>query len=154
MEKMKTEVALRREQAKNVFLPHCTWDKFGEILANSGGRSLGLFDELTAFLSTMNMYSSVKMQVSDTKEYQDFLQMYTGKTKTRETGMLNTMPHKTQSIKSQNCHFKYYDGATVNKTRFHVSVTQCPFTYVEKQVLLFHTLLLNTTEKKTMRYSR
>jgi hypothetical protein len=25
------------------------------------------------------------LQVSDTKEYQDFLQMYTGKTKTRET---------------------------------------------------------------------
>ena len=87
MERVKTEVAIRREQAKNIFLPHCTWDKLGEILANSGGRSLGLFDELTAFLSTMNMYSSVKMQVSDTKEYQDFLQMYTGKTKTRETGM-------------------------------------------------------------------
>jgi hypothetical protein len=34
----------------------------------------------------MNMYSSAKLQVSDTKEYQDFLQMYTGKTKTRETG--------------------------------------------------------------------
>lgn len=86
MERMKTEVALKHEQAKNVFLPHCTWDKFGEILANSGGRSFGLFDELTAFLSTMNMYLSVKSQVSDSKEYQDFLQMYTGKTKTRETG--------------------------------------------------------------------
>ena len=46
---------------------------------------MGLFDELLSFFSTMNMYSSVKMQVSDTKEYQDFLQMYTGKAKTRET---------------------------------------------------------------------
>lgn len=34
----------------------------------------------------MSMYLSVKTQVSDTKEYQDFfLQMYTGKAKTRET---------------------------------------------------------------------
>ncbi len=76
----------RNEATKTIFLPHCTWDKFGDILANNGGRSMGLFDELVSFFATMNMYSSSKMQVSDTKEYQDFLQMYTGKTKTRETG--------------------------------------------------------------------
>ena len=64
-----------------MFLPHCTWDKSGEIFTNAGGRSFGLFDELSAFLSTMNMYSSVKMQISDTKEYQDFLQLFTGKPK-------------------------------------------------------------------------
>jgi hypothetical protein len=75
------------DQTKPVFLPHCTWDKFGDILANSGGRCVGLFDELVSFFATMNMYSSTKMQLSDTKEYQDFLQMYTGKTKTRETGI-------------------------------------------------------------------
>lgn len=66
---MKTEVALRHEQAKNVFLPHCTWDNFGEILANSGGRSFGLFDQLTAFLSTMNMYSSVKTRETGKCDY-------------------------------------------------------------------------------------
>jgi len=86
MEKVQIAVALKREQTKSIFLPHCTWDKFGEILANSGARSYGLFDELTAFFSTMDMYSSVKMHVSDTKEYQDFLQMFTGKSKTCETG--------------------------------------------------------------------
>lgn len=88
MERVQISVALKKEQTKTIFLPHCTWDKFGDILANSGGRSLGLFDELTAFFSTMNMYSSVKMQVSDTREYQDFLQMYTGKSKSRETSKL------------------------------------------------------------------
>ncbi len=81
LEKLKVE----GEEAKTVFLPHCTWDKFGDIMANSGGRCMGLFDELVSFFATMNMYSSTKMQVSDTKEYQDFLQMYTGKSKTRET---------------------------------------------------------------------
>ena len=88
MERVQISVALKKEQTKTIFLPHCTWDKFGDILANSGGRSLGLFDELTAFFSTMNMYSSVKMQISDTKEYQDFLQMYTGKSKSRESSKL------------------------------------------------------------------
>jgi len=72
------------------FYPTCTWDKFGEILADGGGRSLGLFDELMSFFSTMNMYLmylSNKMQVSDTCEYQDFWQLFTGKSKSRETGM-------------------------------------------------------------------
>lgn len=80
------KVRERAHQPKPMILPHCTWDKFGDLLANSGGRSLGLFDEVMSFFSTMNMYSSVKMQVSDTREYQDFLQMFTGKAKTRETG--------------------------------------------------------------------
>ena len=75
MERVRVAVANLGEQPKTMFLPHCTWDKFGEILANAEGRSFGLFDELTAFFSTMNMYSSVKMQISDTKEYQDFLQL-------------------------------------------------------------------------------
>lgn len=68
-----------------MILPHCTWDKFGELLADSGARSLGLFDELMSFFSTMNMYSSHKLQISDTREYQDFLQLFTGKAKTRAT---------------------------------------------------------------------
>ena len=53
-------------QVKDMFLPHCTWDKFGDILVNSGGRSVGLYDEIVSFFSTMNMYSSAKLQVSDT----------------------------------------------------------------------------------------
>ncbi|CAB3997257.1 Hypothetical predicted protein [Paramuricea clavata] len=85
MERVTEKVTSNGHEAKPIFLPHCTWDKSGDILANSGGRSIGLFDELIAFFATMNMYSSSKMQFSDTKEYQDFLQMYTGKSKTRET---------------------------------------------------------------------
>ena len=71
---------------KQMVLPHCTWDKFGELLAESGGRSLGQFDELMSFFGTMNMYSSHKLQIADTREYQDFLQLFTGKAKTHETG--------------------------------------------------------------------
>ena len=38
---------------RQMVLPHYTWDKFGELLAESGGRSLGLFNELMSFFSTM-----------------------------------------------------------------------------------------------------
>lgn len=86
MKEVIEELHVNGQQTKLVFLPHCTWDKFGDIMANSGGRCVGLFNELVLFFATTNMYSSSKMQLSDTKEYQDFLQMYTGKTKTRETG--------------------------------------------------------------------
>ncbi len=71
-----------------MILPHCTWDKFGDILANNGGRLYGLFDELVSFFSTMNMYSSSKSSVQDNREYQDFLKMFTGKAKNRETSKL------------------------------------------------------------------
>jgi len=97
---VKVDKAVQEEgqQTKPMQLPHCTWDKFGDILANSGARSIGLFDELVSFFSTMNMYSASKLQVSDTKEYQDFLQMYTGKAKTRETGLLIYLPLLTMPI--------------------------------------------------------
>ena len=76
-------------KSRNMILPHCTWDKFGELLGDSRARSLGLFDELMSLFSTMNMYSSHKLQISDTREYQDFLQLFTGKAKTRATGELH-----------------------------------------------------------------
>lgn len=93
MERVQLKVASSGTETKPVFLPHCTWDKFGDILANSGGRSFGLFDELVSFFTTMNMYSTTRMQVSDTKEYQDLLQMFTGKTKTRETSKYALHPY-------------------------------------------------------------
>lgn len=49
---------------KAVFLSHCTWDTFGDILASSGGRHRGLFDKLVSLFSTRNMYSSAKLHQS------------------------------------------------------------------------------------------
>ncbi len=85
MEKVEDRLRTQEKKRRQMILPHCTWEKFGEILANNGGRIYGLFDELVSFFSTMNMYSSAKGQVQDNREYQDFLKMFTGKAKTRET---------------------------------------------------------------------
>lgn len=102
LEKVSKEIQEEGKEPKPMQLPHCTWDKFGDILANSGARCIGLFDELVSFFSTMNMYSASKLQVSDTKEYQDFLQMYTGKAKTRETGELSNVVVTLLSIMQVN----------------------------------------------------
>lgn len=87
IEDVEDKIKTKGETPKDIILTNCTWEKFGDRLADAGGRQLGLFDEIVGFFATMNMYSSQKNQVSDTKEYQDFLQMYTGKSKTRETGI-------------------------------------------------------------------
>ena len=51
LELVADRVILRGVSAKSMVLPYCTWDKFGEILADGGGRSLGLFDELMSFFT-------------------------------------------------------------------------------------------------------
>ena len=51
LELVADRVILCGVSAKPMVLPHCTWDKFGEILAHGGGRSLGLFDELMSFFT-------------------------------------------------------------------------------------------------------
>lgn len=48
---------------------------------------MGLFDELMSFFTTMDMYSFHKLQISGTREYQDFLQLFTGKKP--ETGIIS-----------------------------------------------------------------
>ena len=50
MDSVQHRAAQRGLKPKTVFLPHCTWDKLGDILANAGGRCMGLFDELLSSL--------------------------------------------------------------------------------------------------------
>lgn len=83
---MQKRVQEKGGKCTEMMLTNCTWEKFGDIMAQAGGRQLGLFDELTSFFASMNMYSSQKGQVSNTKEYTDLLQIFTGKNRTRETG--------------------------------------------------------------------
>ena len=88
---------------RTIIFPHCTWDMFGEIMANNGGRIYGLFDELVSFFSTMNMYSSSKGSVQENRECQVFLKLFTGKAKTRETGDNDIL----QFLFKEKCYKKY-----------------------------------------------
>ena len=69
MDAVQLKALAAAHKVKSVSMPHCTWDKFGDILANAEGRSFRLFDELAPFFSTVNMCSTSKMKLSDTKEY-------------------------------------------------------------------------------------
>ena len=59
----------REHKPKLMVLPHCTWDKFGDLLASGGGRCLGLFEEMMSFFATMNMYYRYQTRVNTKMSY-------------------------------------------------------------------------------------
>ena len=59
-------------------------EKMGDLMASNGGRLLGLYDELTSFLTQLNLYRGKGVTMSH--ELALFLQLYNGLSWTRATG--------------------------------------------------------------------
>ena len=68
-------------------LGDATCEKMGDLMAANGGRLLGLYDELSTFLSQLNLYRGKGLSLSH--ELAIFLQLYNGHSWTRATGMQN-----------------------------------------------------------------
>ena len=58
-----------------------TFEKMGELMSCNGGRILGMYDELTTFLTQINLYCG--RGLADSHELALFLQLYNW---TRNTG--------------------------------------------------------------------
>ena len=63
---------------------HATFEKMGELMSCNGGRILGMYDELTTFLTQINLYRG--RGLADSHELALFLQLYNGYSWTRNTG--------------------------------------------------------------------
>lgn len=61
-----------------------TFEKMGALMAENGGRLLGTFDELTSFLTQINLYKS--RGLTDSLDLSAFLQLYNGHGWCRKTG--------------------------------------------------------------------
>lgn len=61
-----------------------TFEKMGELMSHNGGRILGMYDELTTFLTQINLYRG--RGLADSHELALFLQLYNGYSWTRNTG--------------------------------------------------------------------
>ena len=61
-----------------------TCEKMGDKMAENGGRLLGLYDELTTFLTQLNLYRGKGLSL--THEMAVFLQLYNGHAWTHATG--------------------------------------------------------------------
>jgi hypothetical protein len=66
-------------------LGDATCEKMGELMATNSGRLFGLYDELTSFLTQLNLYRGKGLTLSH--ELALFLQLYNGHAWTRNTGM-------------------------------------------------------------------
>ncbi len=65
-------------------LGDATCEKMGDLMATNGGRLLGLYDELTTFLTQLNLFRGKGVAMSH--ELALFLQLYNGVSWTRATG--------------------------------------------------------------------
>ena len=65
-------------------LDEATFEKMGALMNDNGGRLLGIYDEMTTFLTQINLYKS-RGQV-DSHDVAVFLQLYNGHPWSRKTG--------------------------------------------------------------------
>ena len=66
-------------------LSDATCEKMGDLMAANGGQLLGLYDELSTFLTQLNVYRGRGLSLSH--ELTVFLQWFNGHSWTRSTGM-------------------------------------------------------------------
>ena len=69
-------------------LGDATCEKMGDLMAANDGRLLGLYDELTSFLTQLNLYQGKGLTLSH--ELALFLQLYNGHAWSRTTGVYST----------------------------------------------------------------
>lgn len=66
-------------------LEEATFEKMGAMMAENHSKLLGLYDELSTFLTQINLYKS--RGLSDSHDLAVFLQLYNGHPWSRRTGM-------------------------------------------------------------------
>ena len=72
-------------------LGDATCEKMGDLMASNGGRLLGHYDEMSTFLSQLNLYRGKGLNMSH--ELALFLQLYNGHSWTRTTGIIVRTTH-------------------------------------------------------------
>lgn len=68
-------------------LEEATFEKMGAMMAENHSKLLGLYDELSSFLTQINLYKA--RGLSDSHDLALFLQLYNGHPWSRKTGKLN-----------------------------------------------------------------
>lgn len=85
LEKVRNELDEEDIPYKKWTLSDQTFEKLGELMATNDQKALGLYDELTNFLSQVNLYSGNK-GLLDTHEFTKVLEMFIAAEWTRQTG--------------------------------------------------------------------
>ena len=67
-------------------LDEATFEKMGALMNENGGKLLGIYDEMTTFLTQINLYKSKGH--TDSHDVAMFLQLYNGHPWSRKTGKI------------------------------------------------------------------
>lgn len=93
---IKVNIAILIDADPSWLLSDATFEKMGVLMAENGGRLLGLYDEMSAFLTKIKLYSS--RGLTDSHELAMFLELYNANPWTRTTGWLLTEGFKPQLV--------------------------------------------------------
>ena len=72
------------------------FEKIGALMADNHSKLLGLYDELSSFLTQINLYKACGL--SDSNELADFLQIYNDHPWSRKTGKHVIAPHNVATL--------------------------------------------------------
>ena len=102
----KTRAAVGMDEASPPWLlEEATFEKMGAMMAENHSKLLGLYDELSSFLTQINLYKACDL--SDSHDLALFPQLYNGHPWTRKTGKyINfvTLPPKVHMVYSKALH--------------------------------------------------
>ena len=80
-----TSLRLLKKHVEGARAEDAAFEKMGAIMADNGCRIFGMYDELTTFLTQINLYKG--RGLADSHELALFLQLYNGHPLTRNTGI-------------------------------------------------------------------
>ncbi|XP_044166755.1 uncharacterized protein LOC122946920 [Acropora millepora] len=84
IKKVRQKLADEEVELKDWLLSDQTFEKMGEIMSQNDGKMLGLYDELTNWLSQVNLYSGAK-GLLDTHEFTKLLELFSATSWSRQT---------------------------------------------------------------------
>ena len=84
LEKVKSEAKVP-DDAPTWVLGDASFEKMGSLMSENSSRLLGIFDELSTFLTQINLYSG--RGLADSHQLSLFLQLFNGHPWRRDTGM-------------------------------------------------------------------
>ena len=104
LRKARVKIGLQ-EDDPSWLLEEATFEKMGALMADNHSKLLGLYDELSSFLTQINLYKA--RGLSDSHDLAVFLQLYNGHPWSRKTGKVDCMSlHHTMSLLHFTLYFK------------------------------------------------
>ena len=121
----KARKVCKADKGPSWLLEEATFEKMGAMMAENHSKLLGLYDELSTFLTQINLYKG--RGLTDSHDLAVFLQLYNGNPWTRRTGMIFLACSTIYSHTSFPCNLFIVHG-DANFSMEHTSLTIGGFT--------------------------